>query len=114
MADGALIIISSGKEAVDKAMTGMMYAYNALKYGWLPDVQVVFFGPSEELIISGNPEVRAMLEKLMGQGVKPFACSAIAKGSGLEAGLMQIGMDVLPVGPLISSYIKKGYATLTF
>ena len=81
---------------------------------WLPDVQVVFFGPSEELIISDNPEIRAMLEKLMGQGVKPFACSAIAKGNGIEAGLMQIGMDVLPVGPLISSYIKKGYATLTF
>lgn len=114
MADGALIIISSGKEAVDKAMTGMMYAYNALKYGWLPDVQVVFFGPSEDLIVSGNPDVRAMLEKLMNQGVKLFACSAIAKGSGLEAGLTQIGMDVLPVGPLISSYIKKGYATLTF
>lgn len=114
MADGVLVIISSGKEAVDRAMTGMMYAYNALKYGWLQDVQVVFFGPSEELIISDNPEVRKMLENLMKQGVKPFACSAIAKGNGIETGLLQIGMDVLPVGPLISSYIKKGYATLTF
>ncbi|MEM0156835.1 MAG: DsrE family protein [Thermoplasmataceae archaeon] len=114
MADGALVIISSGKEAVDRAMTGMMYSYNALKYRWLQDVQVVFFGPSEELILSDSQEVKQMLEKLMSQGIKPYACSAIAKGNGLEPGLTQIGMDVLPVGPLISSYIKKGYAILTF
>ncbi|HLH85991.1 MAG TPA: DsrE family protein [Thermoplasmataceae archaeon] len=114
MGDKALIIISSGKEAVDKALTGMMYAYNALKHGWLNDIQVMFFGPSEDLILSDNAKVREMLEKLKSQGVKPFACSAVAKDRGIEAGLMQIGLDVLPVGPLISSLIKKDYAILTF
>ena len=74
----------------------------------------MFFGPSEELILSDAPEVKQMLEKLMGQGVKPYACSAIARDHGLEMGLTQMGMDVLPVGPLISSYIKKGYAILNF
>ena len=49
MAENILVIISSGEEAVGKAMTGMRFAYNAAKNKWLNDVRIILFGPSEKL-----------------------------------------------------------------
>ena len=39
-------------------MTGIMYAVNAVKYKWLGDVRIIFFGPSERLILSDDDEIR--------------------------------------------------------
>ena len=58
MSDKALVIISSGIEAREKALTGIMYAVNAVKYKWLEDVRIIFFGPSERLILSDDDEIR--------------------------------------------------------
>ena len=43
-----LVIVSSGD--VGKALTGLMWATNALKRKWVDDVELIFFGPVEELI----------------------------------------------------------------
>ena len=44
-----LVIIATGEK--EKALAGLMYAGNALKFGWLEDLKVVLFGPSERLIV---------------------------------------------------------------
>ena len=49
-----MVIIATGDKA--KALTGLMYTKNAVKRGWLGDVKVVYFGPSERLMCS-DPEV---------------------------------------------------------
>ncbi len=45
MHDKVLVVISTGDR--DKAITGLMYATNALKYEWMSQVKVVIYGPSQ-------------------------------------------------------------------
>ena len=48
MASKILVIISTAEK--EKALTGIMYAVNAQKNGWVDEVRVVFFGPFENLV----------------------------------------------------------------
>jgi hypothetical protein len=116
MTQNVLVIISSGEEAVDKALTGMMYALNVKKSKWLDDVNVIFFGPSERMIAKAdsNSQVGAYLKQLMEQGITPVACRAIAERENLGNNLSALGLNVEYVGHIISSYIKKDYQVLTF
>ena len=114
MADNVLVIVSSGKEARGKAMTGMMYAMNAKKHHWLQDVKVIFFGPSEDMIANADEELADVLKEIINLGLEPVACSSYAGKNSIKEQLEKIGMIVDPVGPIISSYIKKGYEIVTF
>ena len=114
MTDKAPVIISSGIEAREKALTGIMYAVNAVKYKWLEDVRLIFFGQSEKLILSADDEIRGNMEFIRKVGLIPTACAAIARDEGLEPKLLEMGIKVEYVGSIISSLIKDGYAVLTF
>ena len=50
MNDKLLIIIATQDK--EKALTALAYAHNTIKYNWLSDVKVIFFGPFENLIAS--------------------------------------------------------------
>lgn len=116
MANGLLVIISSGEEAPDKALTGMMYAVNAKKNNWIDNVNMIFFGPSEKFIAGADSESRAskLLKTAIELGITPVACKAISDGNELTASLQNLGFEVEYVGLIISSYIKKDYQVLTF
>lgn len=116
MTNKLLVIISSGEEAPDKAMTGMMYAINAKKHKWLDDVNLMFFGPSENMIAKAAPETQIgqMLKQAFDLGMTPIACKAISDGSNLTTELKGLGIETEYVGTIISSYIKKDYQVLTF
>lgn len=116
MANGLLVIISSGEEAPDKAFTGMMYAVNAKKNNWIDNVNMIFFGPSEKFIANLDSESRGseLLKKAIELGITPVACKAISDGNDLTPSLEKLGFEVEYVGLTISSYIKKDYQVLTF
>ncbi len=116
MANGLLVIISSGEEAPDKALTGMMYAVNAKKNNWIENVNLIFFGPSEKMLAKADSESRVsqLLKKAIELGITPVACRAISDGEEISTKLTGLGIDVEYVGTIISSYIKKDYQVLTF
>lgn len=114
MADRALIIVSSGEEAREKAMTGIMYAVNAKKNNWLEDVKLMFFGPSEKLILSDDDEIKNSMETIRKVGLVPTACKAIARNENIEPRLINMGVNVEFVGTIVSNLIKEGYSVLTF
>jgi len=100
-----IIIISTDEKG--KALTGMMYAKNALKYKWLDDVKVFFFGPVEKLIFEDD-EVRKAAGEVTSL-TECFACKAISDRERISESLNELGMKVDYVGGIISSYIKEGY-----
>ena len=106
-----LIIISSGDIA--KALTGLMWAINALKYKWVEDVEVIFFGPIERYIAEGRKELMdAILEYSKVKG-RPLACRKVAEVEGYVDKL-EGKVEVVYVGTVISRYINEGYVTLVF
>ena len=106
MTDKLLIVIATGDKA--KALTGLMYARNALRRGWLDDVKVVYFGPSERLMVEDADVASAAIE-VAGLG-EAYACKAISDREKIDS----MGVRVEYVGSIISDYVKQGYVPMVW
>jgi hypothetical protein len=104
-----VIIATSDRE---KALTGLMYAGNALRRGWMEDVKVVFFGPSERLATQ-DEEVASRAREIAKAGGS-FACKAISDREGISEGLEELGLKIEYVGTIISDLVKDGYVPMVW
>ncbi len=110
MSDRVLVVIATGDKS--KALTGLMYARNALKRGWLEDVKVVYFGPSEQLMVEDADVASAAIEVAsMGEA---YACKAISDRENISEKIGDLGVRVEYVGTIISDYIKQGYVPMVW
>jgi hypothetical protein len=110
MTDKVVVIIATGDK--DKALTGLMYAKNALKRGWLEDVKVVYFGPSERLMVEDADVASAAIEAASLGGA--YACKAISDRENISEKIDDMGVSVEYVGSIISDYIKHGYVPMVW
>ena len=109
MASKLLIIIATKEK--NKALTALMYARNSIKAGWFSDVKVVFFGPSERLILrKGISEEVKELSTLS----EVFACKTISDKAGISEDLEKLDIKVEYVGACISNFIKDGYLPMVW
>lgn len=105
------VIIGTAERA--KAEAGLMYAVNAVKYGWLDDVQLFFFGPSEKLLLQ-DEDLQEYLREFGRQGRTATACRFLANREGTGDALAGLGLEVAYVGEMISNLIKDGYTPLVW
>ena len=110
MSDKALVIISSGDP--EKALTGLMWATNGLRFGWMEDIKVVFFGPAQNLALQDDRVKDAA--KGLAETEKPVFCKFISDRDKNSDQLEALGMDVQYVGTIIADYIKEGYAPMVW
>ena len=110
MTDKVVVIIATGDK--DKALTGLMYAKNALKRGWLEDVKVVYFGPSENLMVEDADVASAAIE--VASLGETYACKAISDREEISEKIDDMGVRVEYVGSIISDYIKQGYVPMVW
>jgi hypothetical protein len=110
MSDKLLVIIASSDRG--KALTGLMYTRNALTKGQMLDVKLVYFGPSEKLIVE-DPEVREKALELVELG-ESFACKAISDREKISEDMEGLGIKVEYVGSIISDYINQGYIPMVW
>lgn len=110
MGSKIVVIISSGEKA--KAMTGLMYARNAKEKGWMEEVKVIFFGPSENLLVK-DEDIQDMAIQI-GKDEKPMACKALSDRDGISENIEKMGVAVEFVGSIISDLIKDGYIPMVF
>jgi len=110
MSTKILIIIASGDR--EKVLTALMYAKNTIKYSWIEDVRVVFFGPSENLLV-GDTDVTASAAELAKVG-QPLACKFLSDRDGISERIESLGITVDYVGSMISDLIKDGYAPMVW
>lgn len=110
MSDKLLIIISTGDK--EKALTGLMYTRNVIKREWLPDIKVVYFGPSEKLMTT-DPDVADAAIEVASLG-ECYACKAISDREEVSSKIDDMGIKVEYVGSIISEFIKKGYTPMVW
>jgi hypothetical protein len=111
MNDRLAVIIGTGETA--KAQTGLMYATNALKHGWMSDVKLFFFGPAEDLLLE-DPDLQEMLLEFQRQDQTAVACRFLSDREGTSEGLAELGVQVSYVGSMISDLIKDGYVPMAW
>ena len=86
MGSKLLIIIATGDR--EKALAGLMYARNVLRYKWLDDVKVVFFGPSKKLA-AHDDKVGWFIKEIVDER-DCFACKAISDKEGVSEKLGEV------------------------
>jgi hypothetical protein len=86
MSSKLLVIIATGEK--EKALTGLMYASRTLTEGWMDKVKIIFFGPSERLLVEDRDGISEKIEDL--------------------------GVKVDYVGTIISDLLKDGYVPMVF
>ena len=107
-----VLVIITGKDH-DRILPGLMWSINALKYRWVEDLEVIFFGSSEWLIADDDPLVMDSIKKLRAAGKEPIACRRIAENSKILEKL-EGKVRVEFVGKLIGEKISEGYTPMTF
>ena len=96
----------------EKALTGLMYAKNAIKREWFDFVKVVYFGPSEYLIFNDADLANAVIA--VASISESFACKAISDRKGISDKINSMGVKVEYVGTIIRDYIKQGYIPMVW
>lgn len=114
MSHKLLVIISSGQENKEKAITGLIFAREMKKNNRSEKVGLIFFGPSERLIASGEKDIDETFKTVREAGIEPFACSAIAKRDNIEPMLAQRNIAMEPISKVIARYLDEGFVPITF
>ena len=110
MSSKLLVIIATGEN--EKALTGLMYASRTLSEGWMDEVKVIFFGPSERLLV--EDQLIAKTAKELSAVEKPIACKFISDRDGISEKIEALGVKLEYVGTTISNFIKDGYVPMVF
>jgi len=109
--DKLAVILASGDARVLEM--GLMYARNAAKQGWMSDVKVFLFGPSETQVAT-DPALRKMAETMIEEGMVLAACKYCSDKYSVSALLEDAGCNVSYVGEPISDAIKAGYVPMVW
>ncbi len=110
MSSKLLVIVATGDR--EKAQTALMYANNAMKRGWLDDIKVVYFGPSEKLVVE-DPVISDQAREIAEAGGS-IACKYISDRDGVSEKMEKLGVQVEYVGSIISDLIKDGYTPMVW
>jgi len=112
MADSVFVILSSQDREV-LLEVGITYPFNAAAHGWMDEVKIILFGPSEKLAAT-DPEIQDRLQEAIASGIPVMACKWCADRMEVTPALEALGIEVLYVGTVISDLLKAGWASLTF
>ena len=110
MSSKLLVIVATGDK--EKAQTALMYAGNAIKRGWLDDVKVVYFEPSERLVVE-DPILSDQAREIAEAGGS-IACKYISDRDGVSEEIEKLGVQVEYVGTIVSDLIKDGYNSMVW
>ena len=111
MNEKLLVIISTSE--VEKARTGLLYTINAKRNEWINDIKLIFFGPSEKLLLE-DEIIQQYAEEFILMEEKVVACKFIAIQEKTDEKLNALGIEVEYVGEMISNYIKDGYIPMVW
>ncbi len=106
------MILSSADEIVHRELS-FPYAYNSKKQGWMDQVRVILWGPTEK-IAAENRDFQEQIRLLMDAKVEVIACKACSDNFGVSEELEKIGINVQYVGTLVTEMLKDGWYQLTF
>jgi len=108
--NGKIVVIISTSDA-EKARTGAMYAINALKHGWMEEVNIFFFGPAQDLLLE-DAELQNYLQEYKSMQESAVACKYISDRDKKSEQIRALGIKVEYVGKTISDYINEGYVPM--
>jgi len=109
--DRLAIILASGDPLVLEM--GLLYARNVVKKGWMREMKLFLFGPSE-VRVATDPRLREAVETIVSEGTRPMACKFCSDEYAVSDALAEVGCDVEYVGDPISAAIRDGFVPMVW
>lgn len=109
--DKLVMVWTSGDKEVAIKMA-FMYTINSKRKSWWQEVTLVIWGPSAKLL-SEDKDLQEYLAEIKAAGVKLQACKTCAEMYGVSGALENMGVEVIPMGQPLTSYLKAGASVLT-
>lgn len=106
----AVILANSDRKVLEM---GLIYAKNVVAQGWMDDMALFFFGPSE-VTIATDPDLGAIVAEIIAGGTTPRACKWCSDKYGVSEMLERMGCTVEYIGSPVSEAIKQGYTPMTW
>ena len=110
MSSKLLVIVPTSDN--EKARTVLIFANNVMKRGYLDDVKVVYFGPSEKLVVE-DPFISDQAQEIAEAGGS-IACKFISDRDGVSEKFEKLGVQVEYVAGIISDLLKDGYTPMVW
>lgn len=107
-----LVILWVSKDVESAVNMAFMYARNSKLQGWWDEVDLVIWGPSALLSVE-NEVIRQEFELMRHVGVNIKACIACAQRYGVVDRLKEQGIEVLPMGPVLTDELKSQTRIIT-
>jgi len=111
MSDKLAVILASGDRKVLEM--GLIYARNVVARGWIDDLRLFIFGPSE-VTVATDPDLHDLVKAVIAQGVVPQACKWCSDKYGVSEMLLALGCAVEYIGAPVSEAIRAGYTPMTW
>lgn len=89
-----------------------MYARNSKIRGWWDEVDLVIWGPSQE-VAANNEIIQEELKVMQHIGVNVKACIACANRYGVAEKLQGLNIEVVAMGPILSEELQSGVKVIT-
>jgi len=86
---------------------------HCVKEGWIEEVKLYSFGPTEELLLI-DKRLQALLMEYHNEDETAVACKFVADGEGIGDQVEALGVDVQYVGEQISTLIRDGYIPMVW
>ena len=107
-----LVVWTSADREVALNMV-LMYAHNAQRNGWMDQVTLLIWGPSQSLVLR-DEEIREKVMAMKDAGVRLIACRSCADNYGIADRLSDLGIEVFGTGPTLTDWLKSDSRVITF
>ena len=109
--DSLVVLWASGDPEVALKMV-FMYTLNCKLQGWWNEVTLIVWGPSAK-ILSENPQLQRVIQKMKDAGVILEACKACADLYHVTPKLKELGINVKYMGQPLTDYLKSDKVVLS-
>ena len=106
----AVILVSADRKVLEM---GLVYAKNVVARGWMDEMLLFLFGPSE-VTIATDPDLKLLLKEIVDGGTIPKACKWCSDKYGVSQMLESLGCVIEFIGSPVSEAIKQGFTPMTW
>jgi hypothetical protein len=104
---GALLILWTTAERETALQMVFMYAANARRHGWWPEVKLLVWGAATRALCE-DESLQAGLAEVRETGVEVIACRKCAENLDRVEALKALGVKVFYTGQLLTDWLKDG------
>ncbi len=88
------------------------YIIASKKNSWWDEVEVILWGASQKVVVS-DEEVKRRILLMQRQNIPIYACKKCAEDLGIEKELIELSINVLYTGELLTEFLQSDAKVLT-